>query len=89
MEQRRLAGPITRKSLDSISSHATKFMLDKFRTDDVFGYETIRVSSQGSVASCEPSVHTFFMNEGFDQQFVSDLTLALKNLRDRINGSVA
>ena len=64
-------------------------MLDRFRTDDVFGYETVRVASQGSVASCYPSVHMFFMNEGFDEQFVSDLTLALKNLRARISGVVA
>jgi len=62
-------------------------LLDEFRQDDVFGYGTVRVHSQGSVSTVGPFVHVYFLNEGFDQEFVSDLTLALKNLRGRILGS--
>jgi hypothetical protein len=62
-------------------------MMDAFRIDDVFGWDTVRVTSQGSVSTCEPLVHVYFVNEGFDQAFISDLTLALKNLRERIQVS--
>lgn len=57
---------------------------DSFDAQDVFGYNWVRIRTQGSVAVVEPCVHVYFLNETFDQEFVSDLTLALKNLRDRI-----
>ena len=72
----------------SLPASATNLMfLDDFRQDDVFGYDTVRIHSQGSVSTVGPFIHVYFLNEGFDQEFVSDLTLALKNLRDRIKGS--
>lgn len=81
------AGPITPRA-GALPGSATNFMLlDEFRQDDVFGYDTVRVHSQGSVSTVGPFVHVYFLNEGFDQEFVSDFTLALKNLRGRITGS--
>ena len=62
-------------------------MFDAYRADDVFGFNTLRINSQGSVATVEPSVHVCFFNEAFDEEFVSDLTSALEKLRGRIEKS--
>ena len=57
---------------------------DAFAAQDVFEYSQVSINSQGSVVDVYPSVHVYFLNEPFDQEFVTDLTLALKNLRDRL-----
>lgn len=64
-------------------------MLDVFQTYDVPGFDRVRIVSQRSVSSVEPAAHVFLVNEAFDEEFASDVTTALKNLRSRIYGSVA
>jgi hypothetical protein len=65
--------------------------LEKFQQDDVAGWDTVRITSQGSVSSVEPAVHVFIINDAFDEEFAEEIKVALRNLRERIKnfGSVA
>ena len=70
--------------MGSNPSHATNFMLDTYRQHDIAGFSDLHFVAQGSVTTIDPSVHVYFLNEGFDEEFVIDVGLALEGLRSRI-----